>query len=543
MIFDAPLFRFIQREGTVKLKQLILLSCLGGLANTGLIALINKSASIASTGNTAVWQFFAFIILLFIYLYALRKSSKENVISTQSLMHTFKIRIMSQVLKADLKTIDGIGRPWILQILVRDTQTVSQSILSIVQIAQSASTLFFLLIYIGFVSVPAFLIVLAASFLIFFLVSNRISKTTKAFSEAWHYEGESLKVLSDFMDGFKEIKMNSKRAAELSSEIVFGSRKSKSMKIEAMFALVNATIAPQLFFYILVGIAVFVLPVLFKDYSNSVQSITTSIMFLVGALGGIVGNIPPLAQASASAEELLLLEEKLNKIEISEENTAGDENFSAMKSLELKNLVYQYDENRGDKSFSIGPVSYIFEPGKIYFVRGNNGSGKSTLIRLLIGLYKPTSGGIYFNGGLVSQPASPAYRNLFSVVFSDFHLFKRLYGIYTADDKVISAAIDLLGMSEKTKISDNSFSDINLSTGQRKRIALITAILEDRPIIVLDEWASDQDPEFRRYFYEFILPELKNQGKTIIAITHDDQYYSMSDHLIKIQNGMLAQST
>jgi putative ATP-binding cassette transporter len=540
MIFDAPLFRFIQREGTVKLKRLVLLSCLGGLANTGLIALINQSASIASTGKTAVWQFFAFVVLLFIYLYALRKSSKENVISTQSLMHTFKIRIMAQVLKADLKTIDEIGRPWILQILVRDTQTVSQSILSIVQIAQSASTLIFLLIYIGFVSVPAFVIVLLASFLIFILVSNRISKTTKAFSEAWHYEGESLKVLSDFMDGFKEIKMNSKRAAELSSEIVFGSRKSKSMKIEAMFALVNATIAPQLFFYILVGIAVFVLPVIFKDYSNSVQSITTSIMFLVGALGGIVGNIPPLAQASASAEELLLLEEKLNKIDLGDSNTPEDEDFSIMQSLELKNLVYQYDENKGKKSFIIGPVSYIFAPGKIYFVRGNNGSGKSTLIRLLIGLYKPTSGGIYFNGDLVSQPSSPAYRNLFSVVFSDFHLFKRLYGIYTADDSVINAAVDLLGMSEKIKIYDNNFSDINLSTGQRKRIALITAILEDRPIIVLDEWASDQDPEFRKYFYESILPELKNRGKTIIAITHDDHYYSMSDHLIKIENGMLA---
>lgn len=543
MIFDAPLFRFIQREGTVQLKRLILLSCLGGLANTGLIALINQSASIASTGKTAVWQFFAFAFLLFVYLYALRKSSKENVISTQSLMHTFKIRIMSQVLKADLKTIDGIGRPWILQILVRDTQTVSQSILSIVQIAQSASTLLFLLLYIGFVSIPAFVIVLLASILIFILVSNRISKTTKAFSEAWHYEGESLKVLSDFMDGFKEIKMNSKRAAELSREIVFGSRKSKTMKTEAMFALVNATIAPQLFFYILVGIAVFVLPVIFKNYSHSVQSITTSIMFLVGALGGIVGNIPPLAQASASAEELLLLEEKLNKIQYSDDNAAEGEQFAAMKSLELKNVVYQYDESKGDKSFIIGPVSYLFEPGKIYFVRGNNGSGKSTLIRLLIGLYKPTSGGIYYNGKMVSQPASPEYRNLFSVVFSDFHLFKKLYGIYSADESVINATIDLLGMSQKIKISDNCFSDIDLSTGQRKRIALVTAILEDRPIIVLDEWASDQDPEFRKYFYEFILPELKKRGKTIIAITHDDHYYSMSDHLIKIQNGLLAQST
>jgi putative ATP-binding cassette transporter len=122
-------------------------------------------------------------------------------------------------------------------------------------------------------------------------------------------------------------------------------------------------------------------------------------------------------------------------------------------------------------------------------------------------------------------------------------LFKKLYGIYTADDGMINATIELLGMSEKINISDNSFSDIDLSTGQRKRIALITAILEDRPIIVLDEWASDQDPEFRKYFYEFILPELKKRGKTIIAITHDDHYYSLSDHLIKIQDGLLAQST
>lgn len=538
MIFDTPLLRFIQQEGSVNLKQLIMLSCLGGLANTGIIALLNQSASIVAGGETATWQFFAFAFFLFVFFYAVKKSSRENVISTQALMHVFKIRIMSQVLKTDLKTIDEIGRPLILQILVRDTQTVSQSILNIVQISQSASTLVFLLIYIGFVSISAFCIVLIASVLIFIHVSQRISKTSQSYSEAMHYEGENFKILSDFIDGFKEIKMNSKRAAELADEIVFGSRKAKNMKIEAMLDLVNATIAPQLFFFILVGVAVFVLPVLLDDYSQSVQAVTTSILFLVGALTGVVGNIPPLAQAGSSAAELMLLEKKLQNVQTSDDYSINRKTNLVMQSIELKNVVYQYDKSMGDESFTVGPVSYMFEAGKIYFVQGNNGSGKSTLIRLIVGLYKPSSGGVYLNSEIVSQPAESNYRDLFSVVFSDFHLFKKLYGIYTADEKEINATIELFEMTDKISVKDNAFTDMNLSTGQKKRAALIVAILEKKPIIVLDEWASDQDPEFRKYFYECILPLLKTRGKTIIAITHDDLYFGSADHLIRIQNGI-----
>jgi putative ATP-binding cassette transporter len=538
MNFNAPLFRFIQQEGTVQLRRLVLLSCLGGISSTGLVALINQSAVIEASGKSATWQFFAFLLLLFVYMVVLRKSNKENVSSTQTLMHSFKLRIMSQVLKSDLKTIDGIGRPWILQTLVRDTQTVSQSILNLVQIAQSASTIFFLMIYIAIVSFPAFVMIFIAACMIFALVSKRVIQTNEAFKKAWHQEGENFQIFSDFMDGFKEIKMNSKRASEISQEMVFESRKTKFMKTEAMFALVNTSITPQLLFYLLVAVAVFVLPILFKGYSESVQSVTTSIMFLVGALTGLVTNIPVIAQANASAEELFLLEERLNKIKTDSVDLDEQEPV-VMKTLELRNIIYQYDELKKNEIFTLGPISYIFEAGKIYFVRGNNGSGKSTLIRILIGLYQPTAGGIYVNGVLANQPTNFAYRNLFSVVFSDFYLFKKLYGIYVADDAVVDAAIDLLEMGDKIKIVDRAISDIQLSTGQKKRIALITAILEDRQIIVLDEWASDQDPEFRKYFYQFILPELQRRGKTVIAITHDDRYYDQCDSIFEISNGAL----
>ena len=539
MIFNAPLFRFIQQEGTVQLRRLILLSGLGGISSTGLVALINQSASIEAKGQSATWQFFAFLLLLFLYMLALKRSNKENVASTQNLMHAFKLRIMSQVLKSDLKTIDSIGRPWILQTLVRDTQTVSQSVLNLVQIAQSGSTIFFLMIYLAIVSFPAFVMIFIASCLMFILVSKRLSETNKVFKSAWHQEGENFQIFSDFMDGFKEIKMNSRRAAEISHEMVQESRKTKFMKTEAMFAMVNTSTTPQLLFYLLVAVAVFVLPVLIKDYSQSVQSVTTSIMFLVGALGGVVQNIPAIAQANASAEELFQLEEKLNKIKVDDSDNE-DQDPPIMQSLELRNVIYHYDEAKNQaSSFVLGPISYTFEAGKIYFVRGNNGSGKSTLIRILIGLYEPSAGGLYVNGDLVKQPSTLAYRNLFSVVFSDFYLFKKLYGIYLANDEVVDAAIDLLEMGDKIKIENRVISDIHLSTGQKKRIALITAILEDRQVIVLDEWASDQDPEFRKYFYQFILPELQRRGKTIIAITHDDQYYHLSDSIFEISKGVL----
>ena len=148
MIFNAPLFRFIQQEKAVELRRMVILALLGGLASTGLIALINEAASLVSDGKTVVWQFFAFLLLLFFYMWAIRQSSKENVSSTQTLMHIFQMRIMNLVLKSDLKTIDELSRPWILQTLVRDTQTVSQSILQLIQIAQSAATFIFLLAYI-----------------------------------------------------------------------------------------------------------------------------------------------------------------------------------------------------------------------------------------------------------------------------------------------------------------------------------------------------------------------------------------------------------
>ncbi|MBH9340157.1 cyclic peptide transporter, partial [Pseudomonas aeruginosa] len=90
---------------------------------------------------------------------------------------------------------------------------------------------------------------------------------------------------------------------------------------------------------------------------------------------------------------------------------------------------------------------------------------------------------------------------------------------------------------------DGNFSTPDLSTGQRKRLALINAWLEERPVLVFDEWAADQDPAFRRVFYTELLPDLKRQGKTIIVISHDDRYFEMADQLIRLSAGKVVKET
>jgi putative ATP-binding cassette transporter len=160
-------------------------------------------------------------------------------------------------------------------------------------------------------------------------------------------------------------------------------------------------------------------------------------------------------------------------------------------------------------------------------------------MRLLTGLYTPDQGAIFVDDKEVLQPTSSSYRDLFSVVFSDFFLFKTLYGLSDIQEEELNYWKVLFQIDKKVSVEENKFSNLELSTGQKKRVALLVAILEKRQFIVLDEWAADQDPEFRKIFYTEIVPMLKKAGKTIIAITHDDQYFGIADHLLTINAGQL----
>ena len=175
------------------------------------------------------------------------------------------------------------------------------------------------------------------------------------------------------------------------------------------------------------------------------------------------------------------------------------------------------------------------------FLVGGNGSGKPTLSKLLVGLYSPENGEVRLDNALVTDENREAYRQHFSVVFSDYFLFDSLLGLDAPDlDDNARKYLSLLRLDNKLKIQNGVLSTTDLSQGQRKRLALLTAYLEDRSIYVFDEWAADQDPLFKEIFYYQLLPELKARGKTVVVISHDDKYYHVGDRIIKLDDGKLS---
>jgi putative ATP-binding cassette transporter len=203
-------------------------------------------------------------------------------------------------------------------------------------------------------------------------------------------------------------------------------------------------------------------------------------------------------------------------------------------------VEHSYFSEAEGRLFTLGPLNLTIEPGTLLFIAGGNGSGKTTLGKVLAGLYAPHTGEILLNGEPVSQCSLDAYRQYFSAVFSDFYVFETLLGIPSdAIRKYGPGMLNRLRLDRVTQIHDGRFSRVDLSQGQRKRLALLTAFLEDRPFYLFDEWAADQDPVFREIFYREILPSLRSAGKTVIVITHDDRYFSTADRLISLENGKI----
>ncbi|SUD48282.1 ABC transporter ATP-binding protein YojI [Nocardia otitidiscaviarum] len=193
-----------------------------------------------------------------------------------------------------------------------------------------------------------------------------------------------------------------------------------------------------------------------------------------------------------------------------------------------------------DGGFRLGPIDLTFEPGQITFIVGGNGSGKSTLAKLITGLYVPRSGFVEFDGEQINHENIEWFRQNCSAIFTDFHLFEDYLGFDRPGiDDEVRHYLEELQIAHKVTVRDGRLSTIDLSQGQRKRLALLTALLEDRAVYLFDEWAADQEPRFRDVFYREILTKLKERGKTVIVITHDDRYFDLADQLVKLDYGRL----
>jgi putative ATP-binding cassette transporter len=407
---------------------------------------------------------------------------------------------------------------------------------------QGAVLVFFVGLYVAYLSIAAFaitVIVVTTAGMIFHYKNKRLAEEKQ---ESAKWERRLFDRLTDFLDGFKEVRLNSERSADLFDDAVDVSRTAANIKIRSQAETFKMIVSSQFSMYVLLGAVVFVAPQ-FSDSlgGESLTKTTTALMFVVGACFGLVQSLPVLLNANSAADRIERLETALRET-ASSQRTHDIVVPKRFNKIEMHNIRFRYHDRLSDVAFSIGPIDFNLESGELVFITGGNGSGKSTFLRVFAGLYAPDSGEVTLDGMRINDENRDAYRGLISAIFVDYHLFQKLYGISEPDPAEIDRLLTQFRLSDKTSLKDGQFSTLELSSGQRKRLALIVSLLEKRPIMLMDEWTADQDPEFRRKFYYEILPELVKAGATIVVITHDDRFLDELDltaRRIKMDEGRI----
>ncbi len=341
------------------------------------------------------------------------------------------------------------------------------------------------------------------------------------------------------LSGFKEIRINTKKNDDLFADISALSEETEQLKVDAEFNNNQNVVLAFILYEGLLAAVAFLVPMFSDAHSEVVIQLVAIMLFAFGLLNSISRGIPVLITMNVAVENLERLEADIDAYGVYDP-VAVPEIPEGFAEITLDSVTFQYTGKEDETLFTAGPVDLTIEQGEALFIVGGNGSGKSTLLKLLTGLYYPMAGGeVILDGKTVTPDRYQAYRELFSIIFTDFHLFKKLYGLESVDGQQVRDLLQEMEIHTKTDYVDGKFTNIDLSTGQRKRLAYIAALLEDKPIYIFDEWAADQDPEFRQHFYERFLMDLKAMGKTIIAVTHDDRYFDKADRVIKMEEGKI----
>jgi len=516
--------QLVQREMQGSLPRLLFMSALGGISTAAVLASINAGVQSVNNGNKpSLWAATLFLVALFLFMKTQAYVTITATAEIEGIIHRLRLRIMDHIRHSELLALDNIGLARIVASVTGDTQILTQASNMLCFTVQGAVLIFFVSIYVAYLSLAAFLLTFVIVFgagIMFHLKNQRLS-AQKAESAAW--ERRLFDRLTDFLDGFKEVRLNSARSAELFEDAVDVSRVAANIKIRTQAETFKMIVNSQTSMYVLLGAVVFVAPTLSDSLGGSaISKATTALLFVVGACFGLVQSIPILLNANAAASRIEELETTLRAA-----GTTAAKEIAIPKrfeTIEMRDITFRYVDKFSDAAFKIGPIDFTLQPGELVFITGGNGSGKSTFLRVLSGLYPPNSGEITLDGMRVDDHNRNTYRALMSAIFFDYHLFQRLYGIPEGGAAELERLLAQFRLSDKTGLVNGEFRTLDLSGGQRRRLALIVSLLEKRPILLLDEWTAEQDPEFRRKFYDELLPDLMGAGATIVVITHDDRY-------------------
>jgi putative ATP-binding cassette transporter len=522
-------FQLVRREIQGSLYRLVFMFGLGGISIASILAAINAGAHAVDSGKPSLWSATLFIVALFLFI----KTQNYNLLTTtaevETIIHKVRMRLMDQIRHSELLPLDRIGRAEIVAAVSKETSILTQASNSLAFAVQGSVLLIFVAIYVAYLSLLAFALSVIIVGVAAALFVSRNRELAEAKREVSKWENRLFDRLTDLLDGFKEVRINSSRSEDLYSHIVEVSRTAANIKIRTQAETFRRMILLQSSMYAMLGAIAFAVPALSVSLGGaSISKTVTALVFIIGTCLGLLQSLPILSAANAAADNIERLEARLLAT-VADAQVGAAEPARRFEQIEMHDIMFSYVEKSTETVFSVGPLDFTLRSGELVFITGGNGSGKSTFLKLLASLYRPDSGEITFDGILVSDTTREDYRQLITAIFVDYHLFQRLYGIPNPDPTEVDRLLAQFRLLDKTRLAHDEFNTVDLSTGQRKRLALIVSLLEKRPVLLLDEWAADQDPEFRRKFYYDLLPALHRAGVTVVVVTHDDRYLDEID--------------
>ncbi|HSY18361.1 MAG TPA: cyclic peptide export ABC transporter [Candidatus Acidoferrales bacterium] len=535
------LLRFLFRNARGLTLFAGLAALLSGMCNAGLIALVN--AILNRPEMPAAIMAWSFIALGLGKITTNLASQVVLAKYSQGAIANLRRDLVKKILGVPLRHLEELGAPRVMVALTEDVMTVAESLLMIPNFAVNIATLCGGAAYLCWHS---WKVALGMSLFIFLGAIGYRLMIVSGFTRLHLAREEADRLFAHFRaltEGVKELKLHRSRRRQFHSDCIQTATENFSrhnVAAETRFILAQGW--SQLLFFTLLGLILFMLPVLQGVNPRALTGYVVIALWLIGPLTGVLGVLSAFGRANVALEKIERLGFSLASHNTEEFPPTEPEGECLFEQLDLVDVTHSYHNEKDDSHFILGPVNLTFRPGELTFIVGGNGSGKSTLAKIITGLYPPESGEIQLDGKKVTNCGRDDYRQLFSAVFADFYIFGTLLGLKAVnlDSRALHYLAEL-HLEHKVKVRNGRLSTVDLSQGQRKRLALLTAYLEDRPFYLFDEWASDQDPQFKEIFYRQLLPDLKARGKAVVVITHDDRYFSVADRVIKLDYGKLVQ--
>jgi len=513
----------------------ILTGVAGGLVNTALLALINSALG---SGGPPSPRLLAGFVALCVALPVMRFVPEVLLLRlTQGAMFDLRLQLCRRILSAPLRLLEELKPARLLATMTEDIPTVTGAIILLPLLCMHGAVLVSCLVYLGWLSPLVLVFVLcfmAVGVVSYQLPTMRAMRYFKRGREEWDGLVKHFRAMTE---GTKELKLHrERREAFIADEVRPTADALRRFQFTGNSIYIATRTWGQLLFFILIGLLLFALPNWRPVGVTTLTGYVLVLLYMMTPLEVMLNMLPAFGRAKVAMEKIEAL--GLSLAQRGEDVGAGPAPADGWQRLELVGVTHTYYREGENSTFTLGPIDLSFRPGELVFLAGGNGSGKTTLAKLLTGLYAPEGGEIRLDGRRVGEEGMDDYRQLFSAVFSDFYLFDRLLGLGREElDERAGAYLSQLQLAHKVEVAGGRLSTTDLSQGQRKRLALLTAYLEDRPFYIFDEWAADQDPAFKNIFYLSLLPELKARGKTALVITHDDRYYHVADRLVKLNYG------